>query len=151
METQESLREKAIRVEAEAGVPLSKIDETLLVKFAEDVAAQAARLDDLAKQLIPLCIAVPGIYAAVLKLVVGDQAVVPRTDLTLLAFLAWLLALGLSIAALLPERQAVDPDSLTEIRNYFSESAGRKYLILCFACLCSFSGIVLAVLSIFLF
>lgn len=149
MATQESQQEKTILVEAEATASLSKMDETLLVKFAEDVAAQAARLDDLAKQLITLSIAIPGIYAAVLKLTAGETAVMLRTDVTILAFMAWLLALGFSVTALLPGRQEVDPDSLTEIRNYFSSSAGRKYLFLCCACFCNFAGIVLAVSSIF--
>lgn len=150
MASQESPQEKTILVEAEATAPLSKMDETLLVKFAEDVAAQATRLDDLAKQLITLCIGIPGIYAAVLKLTAGETALMPRTDLTILAFLAWLIALGFSIIALLPGRQEVDPDSLTEIRNYFSNSAGRKFLFLCCGCLCNFSGIVLAASSIFI-
>ena len=75
---------------------------------------------------------------------------VPREDLIFVAFSAWLLALGASIAALLPEKQAVDPDSLTEIQGYFYNTARRKYVLICFACFFSFSGIVVAVLSIFL-
>ncbi|MCP4117624.1 MAG: hypothetical protein GY737_19950 [Desulfobacteraceae bacterium] len=138
-----------MEIEAESTAPLSKTDETLLVNFANDFAAQAARLDDLAKQLITLCIAVPSVYAAVLKLVAGSKAVMPRMDLTCFAMVAWLLALGLSLASLLPERHEIDPDSLTEIRNYFSESARRKYLFLCCACIFSFLGITLAIFSIF--
>lgn len=150
MTTSELHQEEPIIVEADTTVPLSKIDETLLVKFAEDVAAQATRLDELAKQLITLCIAVPGIYAAVLKIVLGKDGVMPGENLVFLAFLTWLLALFFSIAALLPERQAVDPDSLTEIQDYFYKTARYKYWLICIACLCSFSGIALAVFSIFL-
>lgn len=150
MATSEQHQDEPILIEADAAVPLSKVDETMLVKFAEDVAAQATRLDELAKQLIALCIAVPGIYAAVLKLVVGKDTVMPGETWVFGAFLTWLLALFFSVAALLPERQAVDPDSLTEIQDYFYKSARYKYRLIVAACLCSFSGIVLAVFSIFM-
>jgi hypothetical protein len=150
MAANELHQKEPIIVEADAAVPLSKIDETLLVKFAEDVAAQATRLDELAKQLITLCIAVPGIYAAVLKLVVGKDTVMPGEHWVFWAFLTWLLALFFSIASLLPERQTVDPDSLTEIQDYFYKTARCKYWFICVACLCSFSGIALAVFSIFM-
>ncbi len=149
MATHEPTPENPLEIEAEATAPLSKMDETLLVNFANDVAAQATRLDDVAKQLITLCIAVPSVYAAVLKLVAGDKAVMPRADLIFFAFGAWLLALGLSLASLLPKRHQIDPDSLTEIQSYFSQSARRKYLFLCCACICSFIGITLSIISIF--
>ena len=149
METHEPPSETPVEIEAEATLVLSKVDETLLVNFANDVAAQATRLDDLAKQLITLSIAVPSVYAAILKLVQGDTGVMPRADITFFAFVAWLLALGLSLVSLLPEPHKIDPDSLTEIQNYFSQSAKRKYFFLCCACICSFIGITLAVFSIF--
>ena len=149
METQEPLQDRPVEIEAERAAPLSKVNKTLLVKFAEDVAAQATRLDDLAKQVITLCIAVPGIYAAVLKLVAGKDGLMPQGGWTLSAFLAWMFALGLSLAALLPRERKIDTESLTGIRNYFSESAGRKHAFLCVACLANFIGIALAVYSIF--
>lgn len=150
MTTRERHEEEQFTIEADAVMPLSKVDETMLVKFAEDVAAQATRLDELAKTLITLCIAVPGIYAAVLKLVVGKDTVMPGGTWVFWAFLTWLLALFFSIAVLLPERQAVDPDSLIEIQDYFYKSARYKYRLIILASLCSFSGIVLAVFSIFM-
>ena len=135
-------------IEAESVAPPDKVDETLLECFAKDIAGQAARLDDLAKQLITLGIAIPGIYAAVLKLVSGDKATMDMPGLLLLAFLCWLIALGLSLASLLPVRYEVDRDSLTEIRDYFTSSARRKLVLLSIACFSSFLGICIAVLSI---
>jgi hypothetical protein len=52
---------------------LSAVDESLLDSFAKDVAAQATRFDELAKQLISLELAIPGVYAAILKLLSGGH------------------------------------------------------------------------------
>ncbi len=137
-------------IEAETVTPLGKVDETLLECFAKDVAAQTARLDELAKQLIILGIAIPGIYAAALKLASGDKAPLDNPKLLLLTFVCWLFALGLSLASLLPVRHEVDQDSLSDIRQYFSSSARRKFYLLSFACFSSFMGISIAILSIFI-
>lgn len=134
-------------IEAYTSAPLSKADETLLEYFAKDIAEQATRLDDLAKQLITLEIAIPGIYAAVLKLVSGDQATLAQPLLLLFAFTAWLFALGMTLASLLPQRYETDMDSFTEIQNYFSSSARRKLIFLSIACFSSFFGISLTVYS----
>jgi hypothetical protein len=75
-------------IEAFASAPLSKADEILLECFVKDVAEQATRLDDLAKQLITLEIAIPGLYAAALKLVSGDQATLAQPLLLLFALTA---------------------------------------------------------------
>jgi FAD/FMN-containing dehydrogenase len=137
-------------IEATAAMPLSKVDETLLESFAQDVAAQAARLDDLAKQIITLSLAVPGIYAAVLKLVSGDKATLDNPWLLLIAFSAWMLALGLALSSLLPVKREVDQDSLSDIQRYFSDSARHKWWLLAPACVSSFFGICFAVLGIFI-
>ena len=67
-------------ITAEAEQPLDKIDEALRESFAKDIAEQASRLDELAKQLITLDIAIPGLYAAILKLVSGETATVAIWD-----------------------------------------------------------------------
>lgn len=136
-------------IEAEAISPLSKIDETLLECFAKDVAAQATRLDELARQIITLSIAVPGIFAAALKLVHGDKAVSGQPLSLQVAFVFWLAALGLALRCLRPEKYEIDPESLTEIHKYFSDSARRKLFFITCATICCFLGISLAVFSIF--
>lgn len=136
-------------IKAVSTAPVSKVDETLQECFARDVANQSARLDELAKQLITLAIAIPGLYAAILKLVSGNTSLADNQRLLFFAFLCWFLALALSLASLLPGRYAIDPESLTEIQHYFSSSARRKLCLLTLACICSLGGICLAVLSIF--
>lgn len=137
------------QIEPESTAPLPKVDETLLECFAKDVAAQAARMDDLAKQLITLSIAVPGIFGATLKLVSGDKAITGQPLSLKVAFAFWLASLALSLWSLRPNKYEIDPESLTEINNYFSESAAQKLFLLSCACICCFFGISLAVFSIF--
>ena len=76
------LPEMAREIEAEETAPLSKVEETLLVNIGNDFATRAVRLDDLAKQLIALSIAVPSLYAAVLKLTACDSAGILRAEIT---------------------------------------------------------------------
>lgn len=137
---------QAIEVEA---IPLSKFDESLLDNFAKDVSAQATRMDDLAKQLITLNIAIPGLYAAILKFVSGEKAVVTDHLLLFITFGAWLLSLGLAFVSLFPERYEAAADSLADIQQYFYQSAKRKFWLVGAASLCSFFGICFAIFGMF--
>ena len=128
---------------------VSKYDELLLDNFAKDVAAQSTRLDDLAKQLITLNIAIPGLYATVLKFISGETAVVNDPVLLIITFAAWLLALDFALASLFPHPYTVDPDSPSEIETFFYRSAQHKRKLLAAASLLSFFGICFAVFSLF--
>lgn len=129
--------------------PATKYDEGLLDSFARDVAAQSTRLDELAKQLITLNIAIPGLYATVLKFISGDEATVQEPLTLLIIFGAWLLALGFAFTSLYPEAYKVDPDSPSDIEQYFHHSARRKLKWLGAAGFGSFFGICFAVFSLF--
>lgn len=128
----------------------SKYDEGLLDSLAKDIAAQATRLDELAKQLITLNIAIPGLYATVLKFISGDQATVQEPLILLIIFGSWLLALGFGFASLYPAHYQVDPDSPSDIEAYFHHSARHKLRWLTAAGLFSFFGICFAVFSLFI-
>ena len=129
--------------------PLDKIDDTLRESFAKDIAEQCNRLDDLAKHLITLQIAIPGIFAAILKLVAGENAVIKQNGQVIGAYIAWLLGLALTWASLIPAKHTIDRDSLTAIENYFTGSATRKLRWLIPASGLTFVGIMLAVWSIY--
>jgi hypothetical protein len=130
--------------------PSSKYDETLLDSFAKDIAAQATRLDDLAKQLITLDLAIPGLYATILKFISGEKAAVDDPLLLLITFAAWLLALGLALVSLFPGRYRIDRDSISDIEEFFYHSAQRKRVLLSIASVCSFFGMCFAVFSLFI-
>lgn len=137
-------------VTAAGAAPITAYDRALQEQFAQDVSAQAGRLDELAKQLITLQIAIPGIFAAVLKLVSGDAAQVGNRELTLLAFAVWLIALILTLLALFPRRRDVDVDDFKAIEEYFTKSAERKRLLLAVASVLTFAGIAFTVLVVFI-
>ncbi len=129
--------------------PVTQYDEGLLDSFAKDVAAQSTRLDELAKQLITLNIAIPGLYATVLKFISGDKATVQEPLMLVIIFGAWMLALGFAFTSLYPEHYQVDPDSPSDIETFFHHSARRKLRWLGAAGFCSFFGICFAVFSLF--
>lgn len=137
-------------IDAEEVQPLDRFDETLREGFAKALIEQATRLDELAKQLITLELAIPGLYAAVLKIVSGDTAKLHHSGLILFAFVCWLSALGFTFASLLPEKYKVDVNSLSGMQRYFSQSAQRKFYWLIPAGFLCFFGICLVVFDIFL-
>jgi hypothetical protein len=140
-----------------ATAPLSPQDELLRNKLTEDVTAQAGRMDELAKQLITLELALPGLYATALKLVAGIKATLAASTWLYLAFGCWALALLLAIASLIPRDYRVDPDrlrggpsadGLLSIEGYFRRAARIKRWHLLPSCALFFVGIWFAVLTV---
>ncbi len=125
--------------------PIDEIDIVLRNSFAKDISDQVMRLDDLAKQLITLNLAIPAIYGVVLKLTLSDKASLTRP----MPFVFWAFALFFAFLTLMPIKQSIDRDSLSAIENYFCETARRKWWLIFFATLFSFSGICSVLLSIF--
>ena len=80
--------------------PPSKSDEELEKGFVTAIIEQPKLLDELAKQLVTLGLAIPGLYATVLKFIGGDNAVVKSSWLIIGAFACWFIALALSLLSL---------------------------------------------------
>lgn len=127
-------------------------------KYAESFANQSDLMDKLAQQLLTLELAIPGLYATVLKLIRGDQATVPVNNMLYVTFALWIVALGLTLMALMPRKWKVnpqimerDPKSTTGelgIKDFFAKSARYKRNLLIVATLLFFSGITLAALTV---
>ena len=115
-------------------------------------------MDTLAQQLLTLELAIPGLYATVLKLVAGDQATVPKNGLLYLTFGLWFVALILTLIALIPRAWTVnteimqrDPRSTTGelgIKDFYVKSAQFKRNRLMGATVLFFGGIVFAALTV---
>ena len=138
----------------------SKADEELEKGLAAAVVGQPTLLDELGKQMVMLCLAIPGLFATVLKLTGGDDAVLPAGSFLLLAFACWLVALVLSLASLVPVTRTVDRQVIRRaqpaakgqalsIEEFFTKSATYKRHCLIPAALFSFAGIALAAWSVF--
>jgi len=100
------------------GQPPQPADEALLKAYHDAVIKQADLYVDLAKELLKLELAIPGIYAAALRLVTDRPTYVP---LVAAAFGCWLLALVATLRALFPHRYAVLHDAVQRIGRAGSE------------------------------
>jgi hypothetical protein len=97
--------------------PLSSSEHVLRDKFAESLATQSEMMDKLAQQLITLELAIPGLYATVLKLLAGEAATVPLNRWVYAAFACWFAALLLALVSLIPRNWRVDPTLLRADAN----------------------------------
>lgn len=143
-----------------SSVPPSKSDEELAKGFVTAIIDQSKPLDELAKQLITLDLAIPGLYATVLKFISGDDAVAKSTALIVWAFVFWFVSLVLSLFSLTPRNWTVDqtilrrdkpavPGQPLSIEEFFVASACYKRRLLIVASLLCFIGICLAGLTVF--
>lgn len=139
--------------------PVSDPTKKLRDKFYEQYAGQADQLDALARQLITIELAIPGLYATVLKLTQGQDATVAVNNWLYFTFGCWFLALALTLLALFPRTWQVDPtiiksdttrkSQVLSLEDYFFQSARRKYWLLAAACLLFGAGTVGAVMVLF--
>lgn len=104
--------------------PLSDHEKMLREKFYASIVAQSDLMDKLNGQLLTLELAIPGAYAAILKLISGDKATVHLNTAFYLAFMAWFAALALTLLALFPKKWTVDPSILKQDPAKFSEGLG---------------------------
>ena len=140
--------------------PPSKGDEELEKGFVTAIIDQPKLLDELAKQLVTLGLAIPGLYATVLKFIGGDAAVAKSTGLIVGAFLCWFFSLLLSLGSLTPRKWKVDQAILRRekpaasgqplsVEEFFVASARYKRRLLIAASLFCFVGICLAGVTVF--
>jgi hypothetical protein len=138
--------------------PPDTYEKKIREKYAESFANQSDLMDKLAQQLLTLELAIPGLYATVLKLIRGDQATVPVNNMLYVTFALWIAALGLTLMALMPREWKVDPQIMERdpksttgelgIKDFFAKSARYKRNLLIVATLLFFSGITLAALTV---
>jgi hypothetical protein len=140
-----------------AGKPLSQPgDRALLDAYYQEPVKQAERFADLAKELLKLELAIPGVYAAALR-VVDRQAI--HWEGVLIAFSLWTLALALTLRALFPSKYNVLENVVRSVRpplgqgplsieEYFQWSARDKRRLLLSSIPLFFLGIIIAVLAV---
>jgi hypothetical protein len=132
--------------------PVSDSNKLLRQKFYEQFAAQSEQMDKLAGQMLTLELAIPGLYAAVLKLTQGDGATVAANGWFYLTFGSWLIALLLTLISLIPRRWKVNPAVLQDdpldrspavgLETFFQRSALYKRSLIIAAALFFWLGII---------
>ena len=138
--------------------PPDTFEAKIKEKYAASFANQSDLMDKLAQQLLTLELAIPGLYATVLKLIRGDEATVPVNNILYGTFALWIVALGLTLAALMPREWKVDPTIMEQdpksitgalgIKDFFAKSARYKRNLLFVATILFFLGITLAALTV---
>lgn len=135
--------------------PPSAGERKLIEKFHEQLADQNKLMDELARQMIAIEMAVPGAYAAVLALLRGKEATLPAGPLLPVAFGGWLVALALTFVALFPRDYTVDVSVLRAdpdkeggplgVEDFFRKSAVYKRRLLAAAAVAFWIGVAAAV------
>jgi hypothetical protein len=138
--------------------PPDTSEKKLKEKYAESFAHQSDLMDKLAQQLLTLELAIPGLYATVLKLIWGDKATVPVNNALYVTFGLWVVALGLTLMALIPRKWKVNPEIMEQdpesttgelgIKDFFAKSARYKRNLLIVAAILFFFGIACAALTV---
>jgi len=138
--------------------PVSDNEKLMRQKFYESVTAQSDLLDKLGERLITLELAIPGLYATALKLVSGDKATLVINAALYVTFACWLIALALTLIALIPKKWKIDPTILKQdpqkfseglgLEDFFEQSATRKRRLLIVSSIVFFAGIFSAVFTI---
>jgi len=138
--------------------PPDTYEEKIKEKYAESFANQSDLMDKLAQQLLALELAIPGLYATVLKLISGDKATVPVNTMLYVTFGLWVVALGLTLMALMPREWKVNPEIMLQdpksttgelgIKDFFAKSARYKRNLLIVATILFFFGIAFAALTV---
>ena len=139
--------------------PPSGTEKLLKEKFAESIAGQCEHMDKLGRQLITLELAIPGLYATVLKLTSGSKATLSTSPGLYIAFACWFIALLFTLISLIPRRWRVnrnimkqDPSIETQelgIEDFFHKTAQYKRRLLIAASLLFFVGVYSAALTVF--
>jgi len=128
--------------------PLTKIEQKLQEKFAEDIANQATLMDSMGKQLLSLELAMVGIYATVLKLIAGDGTTLTGGWSIGITFLFWFMAVVATVLAIFPEHYQIDSTKMDEIKNYFYKSAHKKAKMLIWSLALFFAGVGVSIFTI---
>ncbi|MBV6393471.1 MAG: hypothetical protein KPEEDBHJ_02712 [Anaerolineales bacterium] len=138
--------------------PVSENENLLRKKFYESIAAQNDLMDKVSERLLTLELAIPGLFATVMKLTRGENATLKINAALNIAFACWLLALILTLLALTPKKWTVDesllkqdPDKFSEglgIEDYFTQSALYKRRLAVASSVLFFVGIFSAMFTL---
>ncbi len=116
-------------------------------------------MDKLGQLLITLELAIPGLYATVLKLMSGDKATLAISPALYVTFACWFFALLFTLISLIPRNWKVDPSIIKQdrskqiaelgIEDFFHKTAQYKRRLLIVASLVFFVGVVSAAFAVF--
>lgn len=104
--------------------PMNDNEKLMREKFYESIVAQSDLVDKLSEHLLTLELAIPGLFATVVKLTGGDKTIVVVNTAFYMTFGCWMVALLLTLIALTPKKWIVDPSILKQDPKKISEALG---------------------------
>ena len=110
------------------GRPPNDEEKFIREKHLESISRQPILMEEVAKQLLTLELAIPGIYATVLKLTSGDKGKLTLTSDLYFVFAFWLVSLICIIIALIPRAYKIDQNDISAQRDSFFKAAFSKYI-----------------------
>lgn len=164
-----NLPDDAVRIQTSSTSEYSQLHAFLQESLNKDLVEQSNRLSETAKSLLTLQLAVPGIFAAILKMFEGSKATLVQADyftttLIIGAFLSWMLALGLTLSVLRPDPYRVNPlatsrkaegksekEQTLGLLELYQQSAVRKFQRVTISSGLTFLGILLMVFHLVIF
>lgn len=108
------------------GRPPNKEEEFIKEKYLEGISKQPELMDSIAKQMLTLELAIPGLYVSALKLSNSKLGAASLSYDIYFAFAFWLLSLVCVVGALIPRKYKVNYDDHTAIRDSFFQTARYK-------------------------
>ena len=169
LRSETEIPEGAVLLEAQATSEYTQLHEFLQESINKDLVEQANRLAETAKSLLTLQLAIPSVFAIMLKLLEGSKATLAHTDyfavaLILGAFLSWVMALGFTLFALRPDPYQVNPlvvsrevegesekQQALSLLEFYQQSAARKFHRIGISSGLTLLGILLMVFHIVIF
>ncbi len=119
-------------------------------RFSEAIAEQSQLMDGLAQRLLSLELAIPSLYALVLKAISGTEHIVLTWGMAF-AFSCWFIAIILTLIAMIPHLDNnIVRDSPDSIEAFFDRAARRKWFLLMPAVVAFISGVLSIILDILL-
>ena len=130
--------------------PIRADEHFMQERFSEAIAEQSKLMTALAQQLLVVELAVIGLYATTLKLINGSDKVLITWEISI-AFSCWIIAMILTILAMIPRMDSKiirqSPDS---IEAFFSRAARRKFVLLLPAIGFFIGGVLCIIMDLFL-
>ena len=138
--------------------PLNENEEFLRKNFYESIVMQNEILDKICERLVTLELTVPSLYAAIIRLVHGNNGVVIINSALYITFACWFISLILIMMALLPRRWKVDPSVIRQnphnlsdglgIEDFYEKSANYKHWLIILSSAIFFLGVFFALFTI---
>ena len=123
-------------------------DQYMQERLSEAIANQSKLMDTFAQQLLVVEIAIPGLYATSLKLVTKSGYIGVSWNLYIV-FFCWILAVTLTILAMLPRPyKDIDTNNRQAIETFFEKAAQHKRRLLIPSLVLFFSGILTILLGL---